>query len=112
MLTIRRDRVPGMRAKLAARFEPSGAVNEIDPLAASEASAFSATADNSGMVSSGRPIKLAWSAGAASTVPVLSTSADTIPGRPPSLFMIFDIQSRLIPAITTESSSGLMADTG
>ncbi len=31
-LTIRRDCVPGMRAKLMARLEPSVAVKEIEPV--------------------------------------------------------------------------------
>ena len=85
MLTIRRDCVPAMRAKLTARLEPSAAVNESEPLSGSELSAFSAIADNSGMLSSGRPIMLAWSGGAASTVPALSTSTAEMPGRPPRL---------------------------
>ena len=48
-----------MREKLTARLEPSVAVNESDPVSVSELSAFSAIADNSGTVSSGRPIMLA-----------------------------------------------------
>ncbi len=59
MLTIRRDCVPGMRAKLTARFEPSVAANESDPSAWSEPIALSAIADNSGTLSSARPIMLA-----------------------------------------------------
>ena len=50
MLTIRRDPVPGMRAKLTARFEPSAATNESDPSGWSEPIAFSAMADSSGTV--------------------------------------------------------------
>ena len=48
MLTISRDCVPEMRAKLIARLEPSDAVNESEPVGASELSAFSAIADISG----------------------------------------------------------------
>ena len=110
--TIRRDCVPEMRAKLKARFEPSDAVNESEPLGALELNAFSATAAISGTASSGRPIMLVWSAGAAITTPVLSTSSDEIPGRPPRLAMIFDSQSILMQATTTASSSGLIAATG
>ena len=55
---------------------------------------------------------LTWSGGAASTTPVLSISSDEMPGRPPRLAMIFDSQSRLMPATATESSSGLIAETG
>ena len=55
---------------------------------------------------------LASSDGAASTVPVLSISAAEIPGRPPRLPMIFDIQFRLMPATITTSESLRMADTG
>ena len=40
----------------------------------------SAIADISGTLSSGRPIMLAWSGGAASTVPALSTSTAVMPG--------------------------------
>ena len=39
MLTIRRDSVPGMRAKLIARLEPSEAVKEIEPVSELELSA-------------------------------------------------------------------------
>ena len=87
-------------------------MKESDPSGASELSAFSAIADNSGILSSGWPIMLAWSGGAASTVPALSTSTAEMPGRPPRLVMIFDIQSRLMAARTTASASPLMADTG
>ena len=69
-------------------------------------------ADNSGIVSREWPIMLPWSAGAASTVPMLSTNTAEMPGRPPRLLMIFDIQSRLTPARITESESSLMAETG
>ena len=104
--------MPEIRAKLSARFEPSTATNESDPFSASELSAFSAIADNSGMVSSERLIMLAWSAGAAITVPLLSISTAETPGRPPRLFMIFAIHSRLTAARMMESASLLMADTG
>ena len=50
--------------------------------------------------------------GAASTTPVLSINSDEMPGRPPRLAMILDSQSRLMPATATESSSGLIAETG
>ena len=70
METIRRASVPGMRAKQAPRLVPSAAMKETEPFCSSELSAFSAIADSSGMVLSGRPIMLAWSVGAASTVPV------------------------------------------
>ena len=42
----------------------------------------------------------------------LGDLAAVMPGRPPRLAMIFDIQSRLTPARMTESASSLMADTG
>src|SRR5260221_14653404 len=112
MLTISRDCVRGMGEKLIVRLEPSEAVNESEPVGALEPSAFSAIADNSGTLSSGRPIMLAWSEGAAITTPALSTRKDEIPGRPPRLVMIFDSQSILMPATTTASSSGLIAATG
>ncbi|MGY4499668.1 hypothetical protein ACVWYH_003599 [Bradyrhizobium sp. GM24.11] len=72
----------------------------------------SAIADISGMLSSGRPTALCWSAGAASTVPALSTSTAVMPARPPRLFMTFDIQSRLTVASTTASATPLNAETG
>jgi hypothetical protein len=59
MLTIRRDCVPGIRAKLTTRSEPSAATNDSDPSACSEPIAFSAIADNSGTVSNPRPTMLA-----------------------------------------------------
>ncbi len=112
MLTIRRDCVPGICAKFTVRFEPSAAMNATDPDGAPETNALCVIADKSGTESSGFPIMLAWSAGAASTTPALSTRTDEMPGRPPRLFMIFDNQSRLMPATTTESCSGLIAATG
>ena len=112
MLTTRRDWVPGMRTKWTMRFEPPPSANESDPSGWSEPITFSATADNSGKVSSGRPIMLAWSAGAARTTPAPSTSTAETPGRLPRLLMIFDIQSRFMPATTIASSSRLIADTG
>ena len=69
-------------------------------------------ADSSGTLPSGWPIMLAWSGGAASTTPVLSISSAEMPGCPLKLAMIFDSQSRLMPATATESSSGLIAETG
>ena len=111
MLTIRRDLVPGMRAKLTRRRESSAATKDTDPLSLSELIALSATEASNGIVSSGRPIMLASSAGAASTVPVLSISTAEMPGRPPRLPMIFDIQFRLMPATMAESSSRI-AETG
>jgi hypothetical protein len=112
MLTIRRASVPAIRAKLTMRCEPSAAVKESDPSVRSDPIAFSAIVDISGIVSSGRPTMLAWSDGAASTVPLLSISTAETPGRPPRLFMIFDIQSRLTVARITASTSSLMAETG
>src|SRR5216683_2083267 len=49
MLTISRDPVPAMRAKLTARFEPSTATKESDPSAWSESIAFAAMADSNGI---------------------------------------------------------------
>jgi len=112
MLTIRRDWVPGMRAKFTMRREPSAATKPTDPLSLSELIALSAIEASSGIESSARPIMLASSAGAASTVPVLSTSTAEIPGRPPRLPMIFDIQFRLMPATIAESESSRIAATG
>src|SRR6476660_9560597 len=79
MLTTSHDCVPGMRTKWTMRFEPSPSVNESDPSSWSEPITFSATADNSGTVSCGRPIMPAWSAGAARTTPALSTNTAEIP---------------------------------
>ena len=59
MLTMSRESVPAIRTKSTVRFDPSAATNERDPSAWSEPTAASAMADNSGIVSSGRPIMLA-----------------------------------------------------
>ena len=55
---------------------------------------------------------LASSAGAASTVPALSTSTAEIPGRPPRPLIIFDIHSRSTLARTKARESLLIAETG
>jgi hypothetical protein len=112
ILTIRRDWVPAIRAKRSARLEPSAAVNDSDPCVSVESIACSAIADNSGTVSSARPIRLASSAGAAITIPALSIKTAVMPGRPDRLLMIFDSQSRLMPATITESESVSIAETG
>src|SRR5436190_2891951 len=112
MLTITRDCVPDISAKFTRRRDPSDDVNVIDPTGALEFSALSAAADNNGTASIGLPIRLAWSEGAASTVPVESTSTDMMPGRPERLVISFDIQSSPMLAMMTASESAFNAETG
>jgi hypothetical protein len=95
-----------------ARLEPSVALKDSEPVSELALRALYVMADSSGTLSSGRPIMLARSGGAASTTPLLSISSAEMPGRPLKLAMIFDSQSRLMPATATESSSGLIAETG
>ena len=69
-------------------------------------------ADISGTLSSDLPMIPASPFGAASTVPLRSTSAAATPGRPSRLSISFDSQSRLMLATTMASDSLLMAATG
>src|SRR4030081_179277 len=90
MLTISRDPVPAMRAKLTARFEPSTATKESDPSVSSESIAFAEMCDGIGRPSGDRQIMLAWAAGAAGTVRMLSIRTGETLDWPPRLLRIFD----------------------
>ncbi len=112
MLTSKRVPVSAMRAKLTVRLEPSTAPKVSESSSLVEFNARSAIADSSGMSSMDLPTWLAVSGGVASTVPALSISTADMPGRPPRLLISFDIQSRLMLASSTASTSGLIAETG
>src|SRR3954465_15876935 len=58
-LTIRRDCVPGMRAKLMARLEPSVALKDSEPVSELALRALYVMADSSGTLAGGRPTPVA-----------------------------------------------------